>query len=78
MWPTRRDHIDGRLTLIKQHSVMFLAWLPYTHGTLNQDGTFSATPQPSSSARPSAPHSGTSSPPFISAPQGKRGGGGEA
>eukprot|EP00873_Tetraselmis_striata_P017495 jgi/Tetstr1/437759/TSEL_026413.t1 len=57
VWPTRRDHIDGRLTLIKQHSVMFLAWLPYTHGTLNQDGTFSATPQPSSSARPSAPHS---------------------
>eukprot|EP00193_Tetraselmis_chui_P017368 CAMPEP_0177782312 /NCGR_PEP_ID=MMETSP0491_2-20121128/18382_1 /TAXON_ID=63592 /ORGANISM="Tetraselmis chuii, Strain PLY429" /LENGTH=709 /DNA_ID=CAMNT_0019302567 /DNA_START=173 /DNA_END=2302 /DNA_ORIENTATION=+ len=45
VWPTRRDHIDGRLTLIKQASVTFVAWLPYTHGTLNQDGTFSATPQ---------------------------------
>lgn len=45
VWPTRRETIEGRLTLIKQHQVMFLAWLPYTLGTLNQDGTFNVLPQ---------------------------------
>jgi len=45
VWPSRRVSIEGRLTLIKQHDVMFLAWLPYTLGTLNNDGTFSALPE---------------------------------
>ena len=40
VWPTKTACILGRLSLIKQHSVMFLAWLPYSPGTLQQDGSF--------------------------------------
>ena len=38
--PSRNECIKGRLSLVKQHHVMFLAWLPYNHGALQQDGTF--------------------------------------
>ncbi|KAK9814540.1 hypothetical protein WJX72_007608 [[Myrmecia] bisecta] len=40
VWPTKSERIMGRLSLIKQHRVMFLAWLPYSNGSLNEDGTF--------------------------------------
>jgi hypothetical protein len=30
----------GRLSLIKQNRVLFLAWLPYSPGSLLPDGTF--------------------------------------
>jgi hypothetical protein len=38
--PSRNECIKGRLSLVKQHHVMFLAWLPYNHGALQEDGTF--------------------------------------
>jgi hypothetical protein len=53
VWPTSRKNIDGRLTLIKQDQVMFLAWLPYTLGTLNEDGTFNVTKSGSSNSNSS-------------------------
>ena len=40
VWPTKNQRIMGRLSLIKQHQVMFLDWLPYSQGSLNRDGTF--------------------------------------
>ena len=40
VWPTKNQRIMGRLSLIKQHQVMFLAWLPYSQGSINKDGTF--------------------------------------
>eukprot|EP00798_Chlamydomonas_sp_ICE-L_P015220 gene15220-21299_t len=44
VWPTRNERIMGRLSLVKQHNVTFMAWLPYSRGTLREDGTFVATP----------------------------------
>ena len=44
----------GRLSLIKQHQVMFLAWLPYSQGSLNQDGTFYSSATVEKSATQSA------------------------
>ena len=40
MYPARSQHITGRLSLVKQHGVLFLAWLPYSAGSLGQDGSF--------------------------------------
>ncbi|CAD7699808.1 unnamed protein product [Ostreobium quekettii] len=42
VWPSRdvSSRIMGRLSLVKQHSVLFIAWLPYSKGALNEDGTF--------------------------------------
>ena len=40
VWPTKTERIMGRLSLIEQHQVLFLAWLPYGPGTLNEDGTW--------------------------------------
>lgn len=42
VWPSRdsSSRIMGRLSLVKQHSVLFIAWLPYSQGALNEDGTF--------------------------------------
>ncbi|CAD7701447.1 unnamed protein product [Ostreobium quekettii] len=42
VWPSRdvNSRIMGRLSLVKQHSVLFIAWLPYSKGALNEDGTF--------------------------------------
>ncbi|KAJ9533107.1 hypothetical protein QJQ45_018203, partial [Haematococcus lacustris] len=44
VWPERRERIQGRLSLIKQHHVLFLAWLPYGHGRLEEDGSFTPLP----------------------------------
>lgn len=30
VWPTKKQRIMGRLSLIRQQLVMFMAWLPYT------------------------------------------------
>jgi hypothetical protein len=30
VWPSMRQRISGRLSLIKQHGVLFVAWLPYS------------------------------------------------
>ncbi|GMH45319.1 hypothetical protein BSKO_13276 [Bryopsis sp. KO-2023] len=38
--PSRDIKIAGRLSLVKQRMVLFMAWLPYSKGTLNEDGTF--------------------------------------
>lgn len=43
VWPTRAERIMGRLSLVKQHCVMFLAWLPYSRGSVLEDGTFQVT-----------------------------------
>lgn len=54
VWPTRSERIVGRLSLIRQHRVLFLSWLPYAPGALAPDGVFTPTPAdapPSSPAR---------------------------
>ena len=35
VWPSKMERILGRLTLVKQQHVMFLAWLPYGCGALH-------------------------------------------
>ncbi|MEW5299530.1 MAG: hypothetical protein WDW36_002538 [Sanguina aurantia] len=40
VWPCRGVRITGRLSLVRQHCVTFLAWLPYSRGTLRPDGTY--------------------------------------
>lgn len=40
----RRERIMGRLSLIKQARVMFLAWLPYSPGSVLPDGTLHPPP----------------------------------
>ncbi|KAL3149387.1 hypothetical protein ABBQ32_002188 [Trebouxia sp. C0010 RCD-2024] len=54
VWPTKTQRIMGRLSLIKQHQVMFLAWLPYSQGSLNGDGTFYSSATAEKSAVQSA------------------------
>lgn len=54
VWPTKNQRIMGRLSLIKQHQVMFLAWLPYSPGSLNSDGTFYSSATVEKSATQSA------------------------
>ncbi len=54
VWPTKNQRIMGRLSLIKQHQVMFLAWLPYSQGSLNKDGTFYSSATAEKSATQSA------------------------
>lgn len=46
VWPSRSERIMGRLSLVSQHTVLFLAWLPYSRGTLQEDGTFKVTAVP--------------------------------
>lgn len=38
----KKERIMGRLSLIKQNHVLFLAWLPYSPGCMLPDGTFHA------------------------------------
>ncbi|GFR42982.1 hypothetical protein Agub_g3981 [Astrephomene gubernaculifera] len=41
VWPgARSERILGRLSLVKQCGVLFMAWLPYSRGVLQADGTF--------------------------------------
>ena len=40
----RKERIMGRLSLIKQNHVIFLAWLPNSAGSMLPDGTFHTTP----------------------------------
>ena len=40
----RKERIMGRLSLIKQNDVIFLAWLPNSAGSMLPDGTFHTTP----------------------------------
>ncbi len=41
MWPgATSERILGRLSLVKQCNVLFMAWLPYSRGVLQEDGTF--------------------------------------
>ncbi|MEW5312825.1 MAG: hypothetical protein WDW38_004430 [Sanguina aurantia] len=46
VWPSRGERITGRLSLVRQHCVTFLAWLPYSRGTLRSDGTFHVAAYP--------------------------------
>lgn len=46
VWPSRGERITGRLSLVRQHCVTFLAWLPYSRGTLRPDGTFHVAAYP--------------------------------
>ncbi len=50
--PSKSERIMGRLTLVKQHCVIFLAWLPYSRGSLNQDGTFDESTQAEAQEQP--------------------------
>ncbi|GIL71169.1 hypothetical protein Vretifemale_1776 [Volvox reticuliferus] len=66
VWPgARAERILGRLSLVKQCNVLFMAWLPYSRGILQEDGTFQVTkaeaaaPPPSSSPSPSGMTGGT-------------------
>lgn len=38
--PTRSEAIAGRLSILRQQRMVFLAWLPYSQGCLQEDGTF--------------------------------------
>lgn len=40
----KNERIMGRLSLIKQNRVMFLAWLPYPPGCVMPDGSFQSDP----------------------------------
>ena len=40
----RKERIMGRLSLIKQNDVIFLAWLPNSGGSMLPDGTFHTSP----------------------------------
>lgn len=40
VWPSRDCKIDGQLSLVRQHALLFLAWIPYSKGNINEDGTF--------------------------------------
>ena len=52
VWPTRSERIVGRLSLIRQHRVLFLSWLPYAPGALAPDGVFTPTPADTPPASP--------------------------
>ncbi len=38
--PTRSEAIAGRLSILRQQRMVFLTWLPYSQGCLQEDGTF--------------------------------------
>ena len=40
VWPAKTERIMGRLTLMNQHGVLWICWLPYSEGQLRKDGTF--------------------------------------
>ncbi len=71
VWPSRSERILGRLSLVKQCHVMFLAWLPYSRGTLQPDGTFRVT-----AAAATGAGSGTGTGTAAAARRGGGGGGG--
>ncbi len=48
----RKERIMGRLSLIKQNHVIFLAWLPNSAGSMLPDGTFHTSPLLSHPAAP--------------------------
>lgn len=51
VWPAKTERIMGRLSLLNQHSVLFICWLPYSEGQLRKDGTFLS---PAGESAPSA------------------------
>lgn len=53
VWPSKNQRIMGRLSLVKQHCVMFLAWLPYS---AQQNSSSSINNEPGHSC--SEPHAG--------------------
>ncbi|GLC59853.1 hypothetical protein PLESTB_001542900 [Pleodorina starrii] len=62
VWPcgARSERILGRLSLVKQCNVLFMAWLPYSRGVLQQDGTFRVTAaQAAAAAAPPPPEAAT-------------------
>ena len=67
VWPTRKQRITGRLSLIKQNSVLFFAWLPYSQGML--DAETSAEPLKDAADVASIPVSQGTFPPFSSQAQ---------
>lgn len=44
VWPQRNQRIMGRLSLVQQHRVLFLSWMPYAPGALGLDGSFLPAP----------------------------------
>lgn len=42
VWPCRRRRILGRLSIVEQHSVLFLAWLPYSSAAPGSGGAAAA------------------------------------
>ena len=42
VWPQRNQRIMGRLSLVHQHRVLFLSWMPYSQSPLAPDGSFQA------------------------------------
>lgn len=49
VWPSKQQCIMGRLSLVKQHCVMFLAWLPYS------DDAAGAAPEAAAAQQPQPP-----------------------
>ena len=43
MWPTKKQRIMGRLSLIRQQLVMFMAWLPYSQASVEGANHLAAT-----------------------------------
>ena len=43
VWPTKKQRIMGRLSLIRQQLVMFMAWLPYTQASAEGANHLAAT-----------------------------------
>lgn len=54
VWPQRKQRIVGRLSLVEQHRVLFLSWMPYAPGALCLDGSFQ--PAPGTEAAPADRH----------------------
>lgn len=54
VWPRKHEKILGRLSLVKQHRVIFLAWLPYSQGHLTETGNFTEVVEDDSES-PSSP-----------------------
>jgi len=68
VWPTRSERIVGRLSLIRQHRVLFLSWLPYAPGALAPDGVFTPVPADAAPASPARGQGPDPVPPCAAAP----------
>ncbi|KAG2485090.1 hypothetical protein HYH03_016187 [Edaphochlamys debaryana] len=63
VWPgPRSERITGRLSLVKQCGVLFMAWLPYSRGILMEDGTFRVAAGPAAAAAGRAAAAGAGKP----------------